>query len=92
MVIEAADKLLLVGIKSGQTIAPDFFSAIKKWLGLTGHSDASAWLVCGGHKKVVNENTTVVPWKELPDLTADLNSFMGQLKNVAKRSIHTKKP
>ncbi len=78
VVIEAADKLVAVEIKSGQSIAPDFFAAIKKWLNLTGYPDASAWLVYGGQKKVINENITVVPWKELPDLTAQLNSFMGQ--------------
>ena len=85
LVIEAADKLTAVEIKSGQTIASDFFFAIKKWLLLTEHPEASAWLVYGGNKNVVNYNISVVPWKELPDLTAALNSSADQQEKITKK-------
>jgi len=85
LLIESADKLMAVEIKSGQTIAADFFFAIKKWLALTEHPEASAWLVYGGNKNVVNDNISVVPWKELPDLTAALNASTDQPEKIAKK-------
>jgi predicted AAA+ superfamily ATPase len=68
LVIEVADKLMAVEIKSGQTIAPDFFSALKRWLSLTGAPDAPAWLVYGGRKKVVNKNIICVPWNGVSEI------------------------
>jgi len=90
MVIEAADKLMAVEIKSGQTIASDFFSALKRWLGLAGDPEASAWLVYGGNKKMINKNISCVPWTKIPALATLLNSIPDHQVKMAKRSTKEK--
>jgi uncharacterized protein len=90
IVVEVADKLLAVEIKSGQTIATDFFAALKKWLAIAGEADASAWLVYGGNKKFINNNISVVPWNKISELATLLNSFPDQRLKTAKQSNKTK--
>lgn len=90
LVIEVADKLVAVEIKSGQTIAPDFFSALKRWRILAGQPDASAWLVYGGDKKLFNENISIVPWKKISELTTELNAFTENKAKIIKRSNNKK--
>ena len=58
-----------VEIKSGQTIAADFLSALKKWCELSGAPERPAMLVYGGEQEFVNANVTIVPWRRLASLS-----------------------
>lgn len=59
-----------VEIKSGQTIAPDFLTSLRKWCELSGNPDRPAILVYGGDKELTNGNVSIIPWRKLADLTA----------------------
>lgn len=61
-----------VEIKSGQTIAPDFLTALKKWCELSGALERPAMLVYGGDQEFVNANVTIVPWRKLASLTGTI--------------------
>ena len=55
-------------IKSGQTIAPDFFHGLNRWKELAGKQGATATLVYGGEQRFRNGGVEVIPWRELPEL------------------------
>lgn len=59
-----------VEIKSGQTIAPDFLTPLKKWCELSGKPERPAVLVYGGDQELSNKNVSIVPWRHLGNLTS----------------------
>jgi uncharacterized protein len=61
-----------VEIKAGQTIAPDFFTSLKKWGELSGKEDHPAWLIYGGDQEMQNGNVKIIPWRRLPELVEKL--------------------
>jgi predicted AAA+ superfamily ATPase len=65
LLLETGEKLDAIEIKSGQTIAPDFFSSLKRWGRLAGQADLPSRLIYGGDKALTNENIAIVPWKEI---------------------------
>ena len=65
LILESGEKLDAIDIKSGQTIAPDFFSSLKRWGKLAGQTDLPAWLIYGGDKGLANENISIVPWRNI---------------------------
>ena len=65
LILEDGEELRAIEIKSGQTIAPDFFSSLKRWGKLAGQTDLPAWLIYGGDKALTNENISIVPWKNI---------------------------
>lgn len=64
VLIEQADKLLPVEIKSGQTVADDFLGSLKKFRSLAGRSAGRGFLVYGGDQAQTRENINIVPWKQ----------------------------
>jgi hypothetical protein len=66
VLIESGDDLTPVEIKSGQTIAPDFFTGLKQWLALSGNPGHPAWLIYGGDREHRRENVGIIPWNHLP--------------------------
>ena len=68
LILEVGDRLNAIEIKSGQTIAPDFFSSLKIWGTLAGQADLPSWLIYGGDKALTNENISIVPWKNISKL------------------------
>lgn len=66
LLLEDGEKLHAIEIKSGQTIASDFFHSLKLWGKLAGQTDLSAWLIYGGDKALTNGNISVVPWRNIP--------------------------
>lgn len=63
-----------IEIKSSQTIASDFFQSLKRWCELSGSPERPAMLVYGGEKALVSGNVSIIPWRELAGLTANLLS------------------
>jgi len=68
LLVEKGDSLQPLEIKSGQTIAADFFQTLAKWGALAGKPDAPAWLVYGGDQSARHGNVEIVPWRSLPEL------------------------
>jgi predicted AAA+ superfamily ATPase len=64
VIIEAGDKMMPLEIKSGQTVTPDFFTGLQKWLKLSGSE--KGWLVYGGRQAQTRQNVEVIPWRLLP--------------------------
>jgi len=65
LILEDGERLNAIEIKSGQTIVPEFFSALKRWGKLAGQADLPACLIYGGDKVLTNENISIVPWKNI---------------------------
>lgn len=63
MLLEDGESLIPVEIKSGQTIATDFFSEIEFWKNLTGQHKA-AGLVFGGSTTHVRQGVSVISWND----------------------------
>lgn len=63
LVAEDGPQLHALEIKSGQTIAGDFFKNLARFAKLTGNVDSST-LVYGGSQKQARGNHAVVPWRE----------------------------
>jgi predicted AAA+ superfamily ATPase len=68
ILLEQAGALWPVEVKSGQTIAADFFQSLNKWSEYSGRGDQPAWLVYGGGQKMQYGNISIIPWRLLPDL------------------------
>ena len=62
---ERVRNLKAVEIKSGQTVASDFFAGLRYWRDLTGDPDAPAALVYGGERSYRREGVTVYRWSDL---------------------------
>lgn len=65
LLMDEGSSLIPVEIKSGQTLAADFLTALKKWCVLSGTPDRPAVLVYGGDQELSNHNVSIVPWRNL---------------------------
>jgi len=53
-----------VEIKSGQTIASDFFKGLDYWRALPGQEKAPASLVYGGDSSALRQGVAVYSWRD----------------------------
>ena len=53
-----------IEIKSGQTIASDFFSGIDHWKALAGRPDGDAGLVYGGDASYKRQGVSIISWSQ----------------------------
>lgn len=56
-----------VEIKSGMTVANDFFKGIKEWHTITGQT-TEGYIIYAGNQKQLRSNGIVLPWRLLKDL------------------------
>lgn len=68
VLIERANRIVPVEIKSGQTVTGDFFNNLKKFLTLAGKAAERGALVYGGAQAQSRGTIDVVPWARLHDL------------------------
>jgi uncharacterized protein len=68
LVLDDGSSLKPVEIKSGQTVAPDFLTSLRKWCEISGDPNRPAWLIYGGTKRHASGNIAIVPWNELASL------------------------
>lgn len=61
-VLDSGRTLHAIEIKSGQTVAADFFDHLDYWRGLAKGRPVKSWLVYGGETAQPRERATVVPW------------------------------
>ena len=71
-IVERAGQLHAIEIKSGQTIASDFFDNLDYWRRQQTDKAITPWLVTGGDQAQTRERGTVVPWSQIGDLTENL--------------------
>lgn len=65
IIIEQEEDPIALEVKSGQTVARDFFSGLRYWRGLVGDPLAPAALVYGGDRSFKREGVTVYRWSDL---------------------------
>jgi hypothetical protein len=70
LLLDDGASLTPVEIKSGQTIAADSLTSLKKWCELSGTTESPALLVYGGNRELANGNIAIIPWRKLAELTA----------------------
>jgi len=64
LVLEEGARTLLVEVKSGKTIAADFFDGLEEVAAIVG-SNPERLLVYGGDARQSRSNVTVLPWSEV---------------------------
>ncbi len=65
VLVEQAARLMPVEIKSGATVARDFFAGLEKWLALAGELGSDPLLVYGGGSSYLHKGIQVVGWRDL---------------------------
>lgn len=65
VIIEQGQKLIPIEIKSGATVARDFFTGLEKWLNLSNNLAADPVLIYGGDKSYRHKDFHVVGWQNL---------------------------
>ncbi|MEN8151720.1 MAG: ATP-binding protein [Planctomycetota bacterium] len=65
VLIGDGEELTALEVKSGQTVASDFFSGLRAWRELGGDPKAPAALVYGGDRSFRREGVTVYRWSDL---------------------------
>jgi len=62
IIIDLGDKLIPVEVKSGQTVAGDFFDNLNYWRKISGNEPAPAALIYGGNQAFKRSSVCVYPW------------------------------
>ena len=68
IVMETAGKLRPIEIKSGETLATDWFRGINKWLQLAGDEALSPTLIYGGTVPWNKDKVDIIPWMNVPQI------------------------
>ena len=67
VIIEQGPQLIPVEIKSGATVARDFFVSLEKWMALSGNLGIDPLLIYGGENSYQRKRVRVFGWKDLPE-------------------------
>lgn len=65
LLLERGGNLVPIEIKSGATLADDFFTGLRYWLDLAGTPDAPAAVVYGGDRSVRRSGVVAYSWADL---------------------------
>ncbi len=60
--IDCGNRQIAVEVKSGETVADDFFKTLHYWQGLPEQSNAAPALVYGGKTSFVRSGVAVYAW------------------------------
>jgi len=71
ILIDQGEQLAPVEVKSGKTIAADFFVALRKWCTLAGAAAGPATLVYAGSERQRRTDVTVLPWHAVAEIVPD---------------------
>ncbi|HBG05607.1 MAG: AAA family ATPase [Geobacteraceae bacterium GWC2_58_44] len=69
VIVEQGAQMIPVEIKSGATVARDFFATLEKWLALSGDLAVSPLLIYGGENSYLHKGIKVVGWKAVSGLS-----------------------
>jgi predicted AAA+ superfamily ATPase len=64
VIIEQGQKLMPIEIKSGSTIARDFFTGLEKWIAMAGDLSFSPTLIYGGADTYQHKGIKVTGWQD----------------------------
>jgi hypothetical protein len=70
-VMDRGTALVPVEVKSGQTLAGDFFAGFERFAALAGDVAAPGWLVYGGEQVQRRRAATALPWTRIAQLAAE---------------------
>jgi predicted AAA+ superfamily ATPase len=71
VLIDQGSALVPVEVKSGQTVASDFFQGLEGWRRIAGQTaEDAAWLVFGGDGEQRRAGLRVLPWRRIGELAA----------------------
>ena len=70
LLIEQGETILPVEIKSGETIANDWFTSLRSWQSLARDEAEKPWLIYGGSERQPRTQTEVLDWRGIPELLA----------------------
>jgi hypothetical protein len=62
LIVETPTGLVPVEIKSGETVAEDFFSGLNYWREISGQAQAPAALIYGGERASKRSGAVIYPW------------------------------
>jgi len=65
LLIEQAGRIIPIEIKSGKTVARDFFSALEKWMSLAGEMAIDPTLIYGGEESYRHQGIYVRSWRDI---------------------------
>ncbi|MBM4136521.1 MAG: ATP-binding protein [Nitrospira sp.] len=65
VLIEQGETLIPVEIKSGQTVTPDYFSGIRKWMKFAGAPPIKPFLIYGGPNTYIREGIHICSWQHI---------------------------
>ncbi len=69
ILVDKSGTLIPIEVKSGQTINSEFFSGLKKYSLMAGNEVKSSALVYGGSQSYTRENTSVISWLDIHNLS-----------------------
>jgi predicted AAA+ superfamily ATPase len=69
IIVEQGEQLIPIEIKSGKTIASDFFDNLRYWQALANQMTSPAFLVYGGDQIQTRGNVRVIGWKTLSEIS-----------------------
>lgn len=72
VIIEQGAKLVAIEVKSGLTVARDFFAGLEKWLALSEGLASGSVLIYGGEESYRHKGTRVVGWKTVSETLKDM--------------------
>jgi predicted AAA+ superfamily ATPase len=62
IIIDLGNRLIPIEIKSGHTIAKDFFNGLNFWKTLSNNPSAPTALIYAGNRSLYQKNTAVYSW------------------------------
>lgn len=69
LLLDQGATLVPIEIKSGATIASDYFDNLRKWSVISAGQGEPAWLVYGGNREFAAGETRIVPWNRITDIS-----------------------
>jgi len=66
ILLDYADKISTIELKSGATIANDYFDGLKYYKQLSKASTGGMYVIYGGKQNQIRENIHIFGWKDLP--------------------------
>jgi predicted AAA+ superfamily ATPase len=72
-ILEQADKLVPIEIKSGMTVSTNFFDGLVDWNTITKQGDVQGYVVYGGAENQKRKHAEVISWHNIKTITEALD-------------------
>lgn len=68
VLVDGSENLIPIEVKSGQTVASDWFRELHQWCEMAGQAAGAPTLVYGGDRRHQRLGVDLVPWREVGDI------------------------